>query len=201
MQTASVILGCEKYLVKNMADFIRRSGESDWHSFCGFFSDGCNTKRKPIMRPKIKAKPWVNIALFESRGDGEILAAFLNKHRIEARVYNDRLLQILLFLCSPRATFRVQVRANASRAATELLGGAPEATAMLQRAIHCPSCDSLRVEYPQMTRKFFLPTVLLHLGIIFRVIQHEAYCESCHRIWNLPHPEKQGLPRLKVSGH
>ena len=49
------------------------------------------------MRPKIKAKPWVNIALFESMGDGEVLAAFLNKHRIEARVYNDRFLQLFYF--------------------------------------------------------------------------------------------------------
>ncbi|HUA69267.1 MAG TPA: hypothetical protein VMA13_12025, partial [Candidatus Saccharimonadales bacterium] len=40
--------------------------------------------------------------------------------------------------------------------------------------------------YPQMTRKFFLPTVMLHLGIIFRVIDHECYCEHCHHIWNLP---------------
>jgi hypothetical protein len=100
MQTASVILGCEKYLVKNMADFIRRSSKSDWHSFCGFFPDGCNTKRKPVMRPKIKAKPWANIALFESMGDGEILAAFLNKHRIEARVYNDRFLQLFFIFVS-----------------------------------------------------------------------------------------------------
>ena len=37
-----------------------------------------------------------------------------------------------------------------------------------------------------MTRKFILPTILLHLGIIFRVIDHEYYCEHCHYFWNLP---------------
>jgi hypothetical protein len=42
------------------------------------------------------------------------------------------------------------------------------------------------VQYPQMTRKFFLPTLLLHLGIIFRIIDHEAYCEHCHFLWRLP---------------
>jgi hypothetical protein len=37
-----------------------------------------------------------------------------------------------------------------------------------------------------MTRKFFLPTLALHLGIIFRIIEHECYCEHCHCTWNLP---------------
>jgi hypothetical protein len=42
------------------------------------------------------------------------------------------------------------------------------------------------VQYPQMTRKFLFPTLLLHLGIIFRFITHEAYCENCHWLWGLP---------------
>jgi hypothetical protein len=158
-------------------------------------------KQRPIMSSSFKQKPWVNVAIFESLSDGLVLETFLKGHRFEARTYNDRLLQLCLFLCPPRATFRVQVRANAVWAATELLGIAPETTAILQPAIHCPSCGSLHVNYPQMTRKFLLPTVVLHLGIIFRVINHEAYCEHCHYIWNLPGPEKQGLPRLKASGH
>ena len=149
----------------------------------------------------IKAKPWVNVAVFESLSDGEILYAFLKGHRIEARIYNDRLLQRWLFLSPPRVAFRVQVRANAFRVAAQLLGGAPELGAILQRAIQCPSCGSLHVEYPRMTRKFFLPTVMLHLGIIFRVTQHEACCEDCHHIWNLPRVEKRGLRRVTVSGH
>ena len=27
--------------------------------------------------------------------------------------------------------------------------------------------------------------LIVHLGIIFRVIAHEAYCESCHWLWSL----------------
>jgi len=101
----------------------------------------------------------------------------------------------------PRVTYRVQVRGNAFRAATELLHNAPEAALILERALHCPSCGSLRVNFPQMTRKFIMPTILLHLGIIFRVIHHEAYCEGCHNVWNLPESEKQGVLQPKVSGH
>ena len=126
---------------------------------------------------------------------------FLDTHRFEARIYNDRVLQAILFLCPPHATYRVQVRANASRAANEQLEHVPEKTVLVQRALQCPSCGSLAINYPQMTRKFFLPTLVLHLGIILRIIHHEAYCEACHYTWQMPPPAKRVIPQLKVSGH
>jgi len=69
--------------------------------------------------------------------------------------------------------------------------------AILEKAVHCPSCGSLRVNYPQMTRKFILPTVILHLGIIFRAIDHECYCESCHS--HLEPPKDGVAPVHKTS--
>jgi hypothetical protein len=98
------------------------------------------------------------------------------------RTYDDKLFRYFLFLRPPRVTYRVQVRQDHVRDADDLLAAAPDA---LQQAIRCPSCSSLWISYPQMTRKFILPTILLHLGIIFRVIDHECYCEHCHYIWNL----------------
>lgn len=140
-------------------------------------------------------QPWANLAVFENIKDGQILEEFLQERGIDARTYNDKLLQSFLFLCPPRVTFRVQVRKDHFSKATHALDEA--VPAILDKAIHCPSCGSLRVNYPQMTRKFFLPTVLLHLGIIFRVIEHECYCENCHLIWNLPQdiPRKTHAPR------
>jgi hypothetical protein len=151
------------------------------------------------MSSSIKRHPWVNVAIFENLSDGQALETFFKNHRFEARTYDDKLFRYFLFLRPPRITYRVQVRGNAFRAATELMDSAPEAPAILQRALHCPSCDSLRVQYPQMTRKFFLPTVLLHLGIIFRVIHHEAYCESCHHIWNLPQDEAAVVHKTRTT--
>jgi len=131
-------------------------------------------------------KSWVNVAAFEESNEAQVLEAFFKNKGVEARTYNDKLLQLILFLCPPRATFRVQVRHGFFKYAMDLLETEPGAPAILQKAIHCPDCGSLHVEYPQMTRKFFLPTLFLHLGIIFRVIEHECYCENCHCIWNLP---------------
>ena len=143
----------------------------------------------------LKKQTWVTLAIFENASDGQTLEAVLKGKGFEARTFNDKLLQLFLFLCPPHATFRVQVRDNDFNNATDFLDRESVTSAFLQKAIRCPSCGSLRVQYPQMTRKFFLPTVLLHLGIIFRVIEHEAYCESCHFLWNLqkdesPQPQK-----------
>jgi hypothetical protein len=125
--------------------------------------------------------PWVNVAVFENINDGRILETFLRDKGIDTRTYNDKLLQNFLFLCRPRVTLRVQVRKNHFDKATQAMDDAHPP--ILEKAIHCPSCGSLRVNYPQMTRKFFLPTVALHLGIIFRIIGHECYCENCHLTW------------------
>ena len=127
--------------------------------------------------------PWVNVAVFENISDGRILETFLRDKGIDVRTYDDKLLQNFLFLCPPHVTHRIQVRTDHFQQAVKAMDEAHPP--VLEKAIHCPSCGSLRVNYPQMTRKFFLPTVALHLGIIFRIIGHECYCENCHLTWNL----------------
>ena len=132
-----------------------------------------------------KTRSWADVAIFENASDSQMLATDLKNKGFETRTYNDRLLQCFLFLCPPHATIRVQVRGNDSNNVACFLHHEPATSALLQRAIRCPSCGSLRVQYPQMTRRFLLPTLLLHLGIIFRVIVHQAYCENCHWLWSL----------------
>lgn len=139
---------------------------------------------------KTKKNRWVNLAVFESQSDAQKLEQFLQARRFEARTYNDRWLQLFLFLCPPQATYRTQVRLDDLHPAQDLLDTDPAAAPLTQRAFHCPSCESLRVQYPQMTRRFLTPTILLNLGIIFRIIEHEAYCEHCQQIWHLPKPRK-----------
>jgi|SRR6516165_1983565 len=139
---------------------------------------------------------WVDLAVFEDWNAGRTVAKFLADRGLTARTFDDKLFRYFLFLRPPRVTYRVQIRQDHVRDAEVLLtAGAPDA---FQLAIRCPSCGSLWVSYPQMTRKFILPTVLLHLGIIFRVIDHECYCEHCHYIWNLP--TGKPVPAPKPAG-
>jgi hypothetical protein len=127
---------------------------------------------------------WLDVALFETLNDGRALEVFLADKGMAARTYDDKWFRYFLFLRPPRLTWRVQVRKNHFEGVTELLRS--KAPSLLEKAVHCPACGSLRVNYPQMTRKFIVPTILLHLGIIFRFIDHECYCETCHEMWNLP---------------
>jgi hypothetical protein len=136
---------------------------------------------------------WVDVAVFEDLNAGRAVEKFFTERGIFAHTYDDRLFRYFLFLRPPRVTYRVQVRQDQVRNADELLAaGTPDAW---QQALRCPSCGSLHVSYPQMTRKFILPTILLHLGIIFRVIDHECYCEHCHYIWNLPTDKTPPVPK------
>jgi hypothetical protein len=142
-----------------------------------------------------KHQPWVNVAVFEDIKDGHILETFFRDRDIDARTYDDKLLQSFLFLCPPRVTHRVQVRKDHFDQAVRAMDD--NHPPILEKAMHCPSCASLRINYPQMTRRFLLPTVVLHLGIIFRIIGHECYCENCHLTWTLlqDEPRKIRLPK------
>jgi hypothetical protein len=141
----------------------------------------------PMNSHNKKHQPWAPVALFENAADCQMAEKFLQDKGFEVRTHNDKLLQCFLFLCPPRLTYRLQVRAGEFKIVNHLFHAEPPPA--LAKAVHCPSCDSLEVNYPQMTRKFFLPTLALHLGIIFRIIEHECYCEHCHHTWNLPNKD------------
>jgi len=127
---------------------------------------------------------WHDVAVFEGFNDGQVLANFLKDDGFEVRTHDDKWFRYFLFLRPPRITHRVQVRETDFNEATAFLQA--KVPAILEKAMHCPACGSLRVSYPQMTRRFILPTVLLHIGIIFRIIDHQCYCEHCHDVWYLP---------------
>lgn len=133
-------------------------------------------------------EPWTNVAVFKHESDARALENRLRQQGFEVRTRNDTKLQLFWFLAPPRATFRVQVGAKAAHAVCEFMETEPSAGLLARRAIHCPACQSLKIQYPQMTRRFITPTLLLDLGIIFHIIDHQAYCEECHYSWPLRHP-------------
>jgi len=147
------------------------------------------------MNPATHHQAWIDLAVFEDAKAANGVEKFLQGRGFEARTHDDRLFRYFLFLRPPRVTYHVQVRHDDLKSAEYLLLNS--APALLAPALHCPECNSLRVAYPQMTRKFFLPTVLLHAGILLRLIDHECYCEHCHFIWYLPgeaHPVPEPAP-------
>jgi hypothetical protein len=52
----------------------------------------------------------------------------------------------------------------------------------LEQAVCCPECGSPDVDYPQVTRKFILPSlhaILFKLGIV----EKQFYCNTCQATW------------------
>lgn len=146
------------------------------------------------MNPPSKQLPWTDVAVFENLNTGRTVETSLINQGLPARVYDDKLVRRLLFLRPPRATFRLQVHADDFYRAHEILKAGP--TDSLREAIHCPDCGSAQISYPQMTRKFIMPTITLHLGILLRLLDHQCYCEKCHCLWSLPGEAARLTPKV-----
>ena len=133
------------------------------------------------------------MAVFEDLDAARTVETLLASQGLQTRTYDDKFFRAFLFLRPPQATFRVQVHADDLTRAGEFLQ--KDSPAVLRDAVHCPSCNSLRVSYPQMTRKFVTPTIVLHLAILLRLLDHQCYCDKCHFMWELPKKNAQLTPK------
>lgn len=147
------------------------------------------------MNAPSKHQPWTDVAVFENLNTGRTVETILTNQGVQARLYDDKLMRRFLFLRPPRVTFRLQVPAGDFNRAHDILHAG--ATDPLRDAMHCPDCGSLQVSYPQMTRKFMLPTILLHAGILSRLIDHQWYCEKCHCMWSFPENDTGLAPKIR----
>ncbi|MDB6112453.1 MAG: hypothetical protein JWR69_4203 [Pedosphaera sp.] len=125
---------------------------------------------------------FVNIATFNHKPEAEALKSMLLSKGVTAEVQDETNLQKYWFWATTKAGIHVQVTKEYLANTQELLSQ-PEATHLLQKAIRCPSCNSLQVQYPDLTRKNILPTLLAQLFVLLRFTQHKYYCESCHFSW------------------
>jgi hypothetical protein len=120
----------------------------------------------------------------------------LEEAGIPATIYDERKLQRAFLSPVSLAGIRVRVPHENFGPARALLAEWDKQDGALRDAIHCPQCGSSRVEYPQFTRKFVLPSfgaLLCPLGLLER----EFYCEDCHYTW----PTKVPVPpKLDILG-
>jgi hypothetical protein len=140
------------------------------------------------------SRDGINIATFDELADAEVLKAILINDGIDAWVQDERRLQRYWFAATPQAGIHLRVPESLIERAQQRLRTNSNAAIVLQRAVRCPSCWSYRVEYPAMTRKNALPTVVAQVAVALRLMKHECYCENCHYTWvrTLPTTEHKG---------
>jgi hypothetical protein len=148
-----------------------------------------------LMRTPKQSIDLVSLVTFNDMADAEALQSILRLAGIEAQIRDERRLQQYWFFVTPKAGLRVQVpKDNLERALAFL--NEREVAPYLRKAVHCPSCNSCRIQYPATTRKNLLPTVANRALALLHVTRNHYYCEDCHFTW----AEKPGPPmRLPKS--
>lgn len=151
------------------------------------------------------ANAWMRVAVFDKLAPAQTFLAFLQRRCFDARIHDERSLQRFWFFSKPKAGVIVEVPEESFAWVKDFLESQPAKDVLLRNAIRCPSCGSLRVEYPQMTRKNVLPALLAQLFVAAGVMDHECYCEECHNTWSLkskstrPWLKRQTMPENRLA--
>jgi hypothetical protein len=98
-------------------------------------------------------------------------------------------------LAEKLASVKVQVEENEYETAKRQLKEWDATEHWLDQAVCCPECGSPDVDYPQVTRKFIMPS--LH-ALFYRLGLEEKlfYCNTCQHTWPLRakmEPERDAL--------
>src|SRR5450432_2420810 len=123
----------------------------------------------------------VTIATYNEQAKAKHLKEKFQQAGVKADVNNEANLQTYAFMSKPQANVKVKVgEEDFERAQALMLEW--EAADPDIAAIRCPQCNSTRIEYPQLTRKFLTPALA---GILFalKIFQKEFYCRDCQFTW------------------
>jgi len=140
---------------------------------------------------------WITVASFNEPAPADGLTQLLRRDGVDARVQDERKLQKNWFLVErTRAGVHVLVPELAYDRALHLLETNTAAETCLRQAVHCPSCGSARVQFPQMTRKNLLPTLVAQALVLTGIMKQEYFCETCHYTWR---PGKERAAKKDLS--
>src|SRR5215210_6326556 len=107
-------------------------------------------------------KQLITVATFNDRKPAEALEERIESAGIHVEIFDESSLQSSLFLAKePLAHIRIRVDkeelARTEKLLQELIASNDP---VMAEAVRCPDCGSSRIEYPQFTRKFWLPSAV-----------------------------------------
>lgn len=125
----------------------------------------------------------IRVALFNNRAAAEPIRRRLQQADIPAEIHEQLGLARLWFVSKHSAGVGVEVPGRLAETAHQLLLAWDNAEGALSGAIRCPECRSLRVEYPQVTRKSISTNLVIGLLAGLGLVEKDFYCEDCHCMW------------------
>jgi transposase-like protein len=123
----------------------------------------------------------VTIATYNEPAQAKNLKEKFKAAGVKADVHNEANLQTYAFMSKPQANAKVQVEEQDFERAQALMVEWEAADPSIG-ALRCPQCNSTRIEYPQLTRKFLIPG-LAGILLALKVFPKEFYCQDCHFTW------------------
>ncbi len=124
----------------------------------------------------------VTIATFNEPAKAKHLKERLQSSGVKADVHNEGHFQAVALLSKPQANAKVLVEEEDFPQAQKLMVEWEASDPEIGSAIRCPQCNSPRIEYPQLTRKFLTPSIASVLFAL-KIFPKEFYCQDCHFTW------------------
>jgi hypothetical protein len=126
----------------------------------------------------------IPVALFSDRAKAESIQMRLSGAGVRAEIHDELRLEKLWFVSKKTGCgLRLEVPSNQFERAEQLLLDWDTAEGAMREAIRCPECKSLRVDYPQFTRKSLLTNLAVGLAAEVGVVEKQYYCQDCHFTW------------------
>jgi predicted Zn-ribbon and HTH transcriptional regulator len=125
----------------------------------------------------------IPVATFGTRASAEPLQRRLAETGIQAEIHDELKLEKLWFATRERSGSRLEVPAEQFERAYQLLLDWDAADGALRDAVRCPECKSLRVQYPQFTRKSLIPNLVVGTLAAIGQVEKQYYCDDCHFTW------------------
>ena len=122
------------------------------------------------------------IAAFENRFEAEKLFQLLEDRGVPSTLVDLSVQQPENAIPPDFAQYQIQVQESDEKAAEAIAYGTEEGLALLQPAVHCPECGSLRVLYPNIPRNFLVSAVM-RVMVKMHVLDGQYLCMSCQHEW------------------
>ena len=124
----------------------------------------------------------IPLVTFNELEPAVLLQKRLQQAGVPAIIHDESKLERFWFMSTPFAAIHIEVPQPQYLRARQLLLEWDKADNALHSAVRCPECQSSRVEFPALTRKFVTP-VLMRLFTSLHVMPEEFYCLDCHYTW------------------
>ncbi len=136
------------------------------------------------------------VAHFSTRSQAEPLQKRLAEVGCHSEIHDELWLEKLWFVSRPVAGARIEVPVKEFERAHRFLLEWDAAEGVLRDSIRCPECKSLNVDYPQFTRKFFVPNLAMGMLAEMGLVEKDYYCVDCHCTW-----PKEGTRTSRARPH